>query len=325
MNDMMRKSWVEVDPDSDFPLWNLPFGIYKYNNKPPRPATRIGDTVIDLYVLDQFGFFKTLKLPPQGIFDQPVLNPFLALGKKYWQGLREILLDLFEENNPALRDNLKAKTEALKPAGKLSMLLPVQPGDYTDFYSSLEHASNVGSMFRDPKNPLLPNWRHLPVGYHGRSSSIVVSGTPIHRPRGQVLPAGQTQPVLAPSRALDFELEMAFVTGLANELGKAVPVEEAEDHIFGLMIFNDLSARDIQRWEYVPLGPFLSKSFGSVVSPWIVTLDALEPFRTAGPPQAPKVLPYLRTEGRKHFDIQLEVFLAAEGRKPAKICTSNHR
>jgi fumarylacetoacetase len=205
------------------------------------------------------------------------------------------------------------------------MMMPVNVGDYTDFYSSEEHATNVGKMFRDPENALLPNWKHIPVGYHGRSSSIVVSGTPIHRPKGQTKADDQESPAFGPSRLVDFELEMAFITGGPTQLGESIPVNEAEDYIFGLVLFNDLSARDIQKWEYVPLGPFLGKNFGSVVSPWIITLDALEPFRTEGPEQEPEVLPYLRYEGRRSFNINLEVYLQPLRQEAHRICRSNFR
>ena len=203
--------------------------------------------------------------------------------------------------------------------------MPVKVGDYTDFYSSIEHATNVGMMFRDPKNALLPNWRHIPVGYHGRSSSIVVSGTDIHRPKGQTKADDAAAPVFGPTRLLDFELEMAFITGKKTELGESIPVDKAEEYIFGMVIFNDLSARDIQKWEYVPLGPFLSKNFGSVISPWIVTLDALEPFRVEGPEQKPEVLPYLQTEGKKNFDIDLEVLIKPENSTEQRVSKSNFK
>ncbi len=207
----------------------------------------------------------------------------------------------------------------------VDVLMPVKVGDYTDFYSSIEHATNVGMMFRDPKNALLPNWRHIPVGYHGRSSSIVVSGTDIHRPKGQTKADDAAAPVFGPTRLLDFELEMAFITGKKTELGESIPVDKAEEYIFGMVIFNDLSARDIQKWEYVPLGPFLSKNFGSVISPWIVTLDALEPFRVEGPEQKPEVLPYLQTEGKKNFDIDLEVLIKPENSTEQRVSKSNFK
>jgi fumarylacetoacetase len=205
------------------------------------------------------------------------------------------------------------------------MLLPVKIGDYTDFYSSLEHATNVGKMFRDPENALLPNWKHLPVGYHGRASSIVPSGTPIFRPKGQFKDPEMEKPEFGPSKRLDFELEMAFVIGKPTKMGDSVSTEDAEDYIFGMVLFNDWSARDIQAWEYVPLGPFLGKNFASSISPWIVTLEALEPFRVSGPKQEPEVLPYLQYKTDHAFDINLEVLIQPEGLKATKVCSSNFK
>lgn len=205
------------------------------------------------------------------------------------------------------------------------MLLPVQIGDYTDFYSSKEHATNVGKMFRDPENALLPNWLHIPVGYHGRSSTIVPSGIPVHRPMGQTLPNGQSTPVFGPSQSIDFELETAFITTDANIMGENIPVNEAEDYIFGMVLLNDWSARDIQKWEYVPLGPFLAKNFASSISPWIVTMDALEPFRTKGPKQEPTPLPYLQQKGKHAFDINLEVYIEPENVEPTLVSKSNFK
>ena len=205
------------------------------------------------------------------------------------------------------------------------MVMPVKIGDYTDFYSSKDHASNVGKMFRDPKNALLPNWLHIPVGYHGRASSIVISGTDVKRPKGQVLPKGKDSPIFSDSKLLDFELEMGFITGKGNELGENINIENAEDYIFGLCLFNDWSARDIQKWEYVPLGPFLGKSFNSSISPWIVTLDALEPFRVFGEKQIPEVQEYLKFEGKKNFDINLEVLIKSQKSKPSLVTKSNFK
>jgi len=316
-------SWLPVAADSDFPLWNLPFGIIHNAWLKPRAATRIGDTVVDLSVLAEAGYFSTLPQDLVRVFRQDSLNDFIALGKPVWKAVRERLLSIFSEEDGSLRDKVVFRNQALLSAKEVEMLLPVRVGDYTDFYSSLEHATNVGLMFRDPKNALLPNWKHLPVAYHGHSSSIMVSGTPVKRPSGQINP-GNDGPVFSPSRNLDFELEMAFVVGKDNPSGSSVSTAEAEDHIFGMMIFNDLSARDIQKWEYVPLGPFLSKNFGSVVSPWIVTMEALEPFRVAGPPQDP-VLPYLSFEGKRSFDIRLEVWIQPEGAEAKRVCLSNFR
>jgi fumarylacetoacetase len=232
---------------------------------------------------------------------------------------------LLNEDNPLLRDNKTASELALIHMDEVEMLMPVNVPNYTDFYSSKEHATNVGTMFRDPENALLPNWKHLPVGYHGRASSIVPSGVPIQRPMGQTKPKDADQPVFGPSKRLDFELEMAFITGKENKMGTPITTEEAEDYIFGFVLFNDWSARDIQVWEYVPLGPFLAKNFASSVSPWIVTLEALEPFRTAGPEQDPPVLPYLSYDGFRNFDINLEVAIKPEDSGEKVVCRSNFK
>ena len=302
-------SWITIDKGSDFSIFNIPFGIFSHGNSDPRPATRIGDTVVDLSVLADFGYFDDLGIDDLTVFYQPYLNEFIALGKPLTGKVRNRLIELFIETNDDLKSNKEARALALHPIESVTMHMPVKVGNYTDFYASEQHAYNVGVMFRDPINALLPNWKHLPVGYHGRASSIVVSGTPIYRPSGQTKADDQESPVFGPTKQLDFELEMGFVIGRNSALGSSIKTSETEEYIFGLVLFNDLSARDIQKWEYVPLGPFLSKNFGSVISPWIVTLEALEPFRTPGPLQLPKVLPYLQYEGNKHFDVNLEVWI----------------
>jgi fumarylacetoacetase len=302
-------SWINIDKTSDFSLHNIPFGIFSVDGAEPRPATRVGDTVVDLSVLADFGYFDDLGIDDLTVFYQPVLNDFIALGKELSGAVRQRLTDLFSEGNEELRLHKEACELAFFDAGVVSMHLPVFVGDYTDFYASEQHAYNVGVMFRDPKNALLPNWKHIPVGYHGRASSIVVSGTPVHRPKGQTKTDDQEVPVFGPTKQLDFELEMGFIIGRKTALGEAINISAAEDYIFGLVLFNDLSARDIQKWEYVPLGPFLSKNFASVISPWIVTLEALEPFRVPGPLQSPEVLNYLKYKGNGHFNINLEVCL----------------
>jgi fumarylacetoacetase len=322
-NDPALRSWVDVAPDSDFPIQNLPFGIGERDGDRPRPVVAIGDQALDLAVLQHAGLLDVPGLRAD-VLHQPVLNELIALGKKVTGPLRDRLADLLRHENDELRDS-DVRGRALIPQRELTMRLPVRIGDYTDFYSSIDHATNVGTMFRDPNNALLPNWKHLPVGYHGRASSIVVSGTPIRRPKGQQMPEGADAPVFGPTRLLDFELEVAFITGKATELGESVSTAEAEHHIFGLVLFNDLSARDIQKWEYVPLGPFLAKNFGSVISPWIVTLEALEPFRVEGYPQDPPVLPYLAYEGRKNYDLRLEVDLVPPGGEALTVCRSNFR
>ncbi len=321
-----KESWITIPGQSDFPLENIPFGVIRSGDNPPQPATRIGNTAISLSVLCDYGYFDDLGIEDLSVFYEPVLNRFISLGKEKTGAVRKRLAELFEKGNPGLQNNTEAVKSALIPVSEVETLLPVTIGDYTDFYSSIEHATNVGKMFRDPENALLPNWRHIPVGYHGRSSSIVVSGTPVRRPKGQTNPDNGPQPLFGPTKQLDFELEMAFVTGKETQLGQSIPVEQAEEYIFGLVLFNDLSARDIQKWEYVPLGPFLSKNFGSVISPWIVTLEALEPFRVKGPEQKPEVLPYLRVSGKRNFDINLEVSLAPEQSKSETvICRSNFK
>ena len=317
------QSWLDIPKDSDFPIQNIPFGVFRYKNTAPRLCTRIGNQVIDLAKLNDLGYFADFDIPRK-VFRNPFLNDFMALGKKTTRAVRDRISDLFNKrvrkwNTRDLAENF------LFPVDQVEMLLPIQIGDYTDFYSSMEHAKNVGMMFRDPKNALLPNWRHLPVGYHGRASSIVVSGTPIHRPKGQQMPADASKPVYGPSRLLDFELEMAFVVGQSTKLGETVSTEQAEDYIFGLSLFNDWSARDIQKWEYVPLGPFLGKSFASTLSPWIIPLDALEPFRVKGPRQSPKVLPYLQYEGEKNYDINLEVLLQPKDAEAQVVSQSNFK
>ena len=318
-------SWIDVPAESDFPLENIPYGIIKPYKSAPRPATRIGDTVIDLSVLADFGYFDTLGILDLNPFYAPVLNDFISLGKKTTRKVRNRIIELFSEDNPELKSDKETCTMALFKADEVQMALPLHVGDYTDFYSSIEHATNVGIMFRDPANALLPNWRSLPVGYHGRSSSIVVSGAEIQRPKGQIKPEESSIPVFKPTRRLDFELEMVFVTGKETQLGESIPVDKAEEYIFGMLIFNDLSARDIQKWEYVPLGPFLSKSFGSVISPWIVTMEALEPFRVEGPKQHPRALPYLQFKGKRNFDIDLEVALKPENGNENLLCHSNFK
>jgi fumarylacetoacetase len=319
------KSWLEVAENSDFPIQNIPFGIIQKGNADPVAATRIGDYVINLAVLAENAIFQSLELNDISVFFESNLNAFISLGKDETSKVRKFLIELFEASNATLRDNNELREASIYKLVDVEVLLPVEIGDYTDFYSSMEHATNVGKLFRDPDNALLPNWKHIPVGYHGRSSSIVASGTNIRRPMGQTVPLGETEPVFGPCKALDFELEMAFITGKNTQLGERIDVNEAEDYIFGMVVFNDLSARDIQKWEYVPLGPFLGKSFGSVISPWIITLDALEPFRTSSPKQDPEVLPYLQYNGDHSFDIELEVFIQPEGGEAHKVCYSNYK
>ncbi|MCD4731949.1 MAG: fumarylacetoacetate hydrolase family protein, partial [Bacteroidales bacterium] len=262
-NNPKLESWIEVPQGSDFPIQNIPFGVIKKSNGKVRSASRIGNYAIDLYAMAKLGYFDGLGINKK-VFRKEVLNDFISLGQPAWRAVRDRISDLFEKDNTHIRENIEAKSKILHPLDEVEMMLPVKVGDYTDFYSSIEHATNVGTMFRDPANALFPNWKHLPVGYHGRSSSIVVSGTNIHRPKGQTKTDDAELPTFGPSRLFDFELEMAFITGGTTKLGESIPVEKTEENIFGMVVFNDLSARDIQKWEYVPLGPFLGKSFGSV-------------------------------------------------------------
>lgn len=316
-------TWVEVPKNSDFTIYNLPFGIFKNKRLTPRVGIAIGVKIVDLSVLDREGFFSDFFLP-EGIFHSDVLNDLISLGKVQTKKIRERVQELLLEDNEKLRDH-SARGKVMVNRKEAEMLLPVKIGDYTDFYSSLEHATNVGKMFRDPENALLPNWKHLPVAYHGRASSIIPSGVPVNRPKGQFKNPDMEKPGFGPSKKMDFELELAFITGKSTKLGDSVSTEDAEDYIFGFTLFNDWSARDIQAWEYVPLGPFLGKSFASSMSPWIVTLEALEHFRVNGPSQEPEVLPYLNCETPHSFDINLEVQIQPEGKKATKVCQSNFK
>lgn len=323
-NDPSLKSWIEVPANSDFPIQNLPFGIFKTQSSSPRVGIAIGDQVLDLAVLNHIGFLDDLKID-NSVFHNLFLNDLIALGKPTTRALRERISNLLNINNADLRDNKEAQGKVLHLVKHVEMLMPVRVGDYTDFYSSIDHATNVGTMFRDPQNALLPNWKHLPVGYHGRASSITISGTDFHRPKGQTKPADAEIPVYGPCKLLDFELETAFIIGKPTKLGESISTENANEHIFGMVLFNDWSARDIQTWEYVPLGPFLAKNFASTVSPWVVTLDALEPFRTEGYKQEPKVLPYLEYSGNKNIDINLDVFIQPEKQEENLVCHSNYK
>ncbi len=324
-NNPKRKSWLKVEENSDFPIQNIPFGVFLTRDDIITIGTRIGDFAIDLGALHQLGYFEGIPLTDD-IFLQDTLNDFIADGRKTWRLVRNRIADIFDVKNGKLRDNADHKDKVIFRMDEIEMLLPVQVGDYTDFYASKEHATNVGSLFRDPKNALLPNWLHIPIGYHGRSSSIIPSGTPIRRPIGQSRPTEEGgAPGFGPSKLLDFELEMAFITTVSNDLGDRIAVEEAEDYIFGLVLFNDWSARDIQAWEYQPLGPFLGKNFASTISPWIVTLDALEPFRVNNPKQEPQPLPYLQHEGKHSFDINLQMAIQPENEKETVVCNSNFK
>ncbi len=322
-NDPSLRSWIPVPAGSDFPIQNIPFGAGSTDDGPTHVMTRIGDNAIDLHVLAEAGLIEGSELMGSLDFASD-LSGLLFAGPEVMRALRQRLSELLRDD-PANQQHRLIIRQAMIPIDQVEMDVPTNIGDYTDFYSSRQHAYNVGVMFRDPANALLPNWLHLPVGYHGRASSIIPTGMPIHRPMGQYKPAPDAAPVFGASRQLDFELEMGFLTYEGKELGERISTSEAEEFIFGLTLFNDWSARDIQAWEYVPLGPFLGKNFASSISPWVVMLDALEPFRVAGPVQDPPVLPYLQYSGNKHLDIKLEVAILAPNGIETVISRSNFK
>ena len=317
-------SFVNYEPNSDFSIHNIPFGVAAFNREYIACCTRIGDMVIDLATLHDYGFFDEIEGLNENVFEAYTLNEFIELGKPVTNAVRLKIQELLLEDSKIANDE-RVLEECFFNLDQVKMMMPLHIPNYTDFYSSIEHATNVGKMFRDPANALLPNWKHLPVGYHGRASSIVVSGTEIIRPKGQTKPADSDQPIFGPSKQLDFELEMAFVVNKHTEMGESISTAEAEDAIFGMVIFNDWSARDIQSWEYVPLGPFLGKNFGSSISPWIVTMEALNPFRTASPKQEPEVLDYLKFSGEQNYDINLKVYLQPENGSENLISESNYK
>ncbi|GMH15763.1 hypothetical protein Nepgr_017604 [Nepenthes gracilis] len=322
---MALKSFIEVHPDSHFPIQNLPYGVFKPEpESQPRPGVAIGDYVLDLYEIASAGLFDGPLLKGSDCFHQPTLNKFVAMGRPAWREARATIQKLLSSTEPALRDNANFRGKSLIPVSKVEMLLPTNIGDYTDFFASLHHATNCGIIFRGKENPVPLNWFYLPIAYHGRASSVVISGTGIVRPSGQAYPLGDSPPSFGPSQKLDFELEMAAVVGPGNELGKPVDVNEAADHIFGLVLMNDWSARDIQRWEYVPLGPFLGKSFGTTISPWIVTLEALEPFVCEAPKQDPPPLLYLAEEISRNYDISLQVQIKPAGHDQASVVSNTN-
>ena len=318
------KSFVNYDQNSDFSLQNIPFGVAVFNKEYIACCTRIGDQVIDLATLYDFGYFEEIEGLNENVFEAYTLNEFIELGKPVTNAVRNKIQELLQENSLLAKDE-KTILDCFYDLDRVEMMMPIHVANYTDFYSSIEHATNVGKMFRDPENALLPNWKHLPVGYHGRASSIVVSGNNFHRPKGQTKPADAEKPIFGPSQQLDFELEMAFIINKNTEMGESISTKDAEDAIFGMVLFNDWSARDIQSWEYVPLGPFLGKNFCSSISPWVVTLEALEPFKTQSPTQNPEVLDYLKFEGNKNYDINLEVYLQPENSSENLISKSNFK
>ena len=314
------ETWIDIPKNSDFSIHNIPFGIFSTKDSKKRVGTAIGDMILDLKLASDQGVFDNLNFD-LNVFENQYLNDFISLGKSITNNVRLTIQKELSDPGSVLRN----QSNLLINQSDAEMHLPLKIGDYTDFYSSIEHATNIGSMFRDPSNPLLPNWKHIPVGYHGRASSIIVSGTEIYRPKGQVLLPNNETPSFQPSSRVDFELEMGFVIGKKSNLGESISTNEAEDYIFGKVLFNDWSARDIQKWEYVPLGPFLGKSFASSMSPWVVTLEALDLFRIDGPEQNPKVLPYLQYKGLKNYDINLEVTIHPENSKESIVSSSNFK
>ena len=323
-NNPNLESWVAVPADSDFPIQNLPLGIFKTDSLAPRVGVRIGDSILDLKTLHVLGYLDNLPFTLD-VLDASSLNGLMKKGKLASRRLRDRISDLLNKQNAELQNNTHHVEQVLIEEASAEVLMPIEIGDYTDFYSSREHATNVGTMFRDPNNALLPNWLHIPVGYHGRSSSVIPSGQNIHRPKGQTKPNEDQGPVFGPSKMIDFELEMAFVTFDGKPLGDSISTAEAEDYNFGMVLFNDWSARDIQKWEYVPLGPFLAKNFASSISSWIVSLDALQPFCVDTPNQDPEVLDYLKFEGKKSYDIHLQVAIAPESSEEIIVCNSNFK
>jgi fumarylacetoacetase len=315
---MPLRSFIDIAPDSHFPLENLPLGVFKPRDGVARAGVALGDYVVDLAALEAAGLFKDLSPEVAVAIKRDSLNDFLALGRPVWRKVRETLQKLLAAETPIVRDDKKLRDRAFHRQSEVSMQLPVKIGNYTDFYSSYYHAHNVGTMLRGAENALMPNWKWLPVAYHGRASSVVVSGTEVRRPKGQIKPPDAPSPVFGPTKSLDYELEMAFLVGPGNSLGQPVPIDQAADHIFGFVLMNDWSARDIQAWEYQPLGPFLAKNFCTSISPWVVTMEALEPFRKPLPKQDPEPLPYLRAKSDFTFDIQLEANL-----KTAKMKSSH--
>jgi fumarylacetoacetase len=328
------KSWVASanQPGCDFPIQNLPFGVFRRagSTESFRGGVAIGDQILDLSAAQQLGAFSDDAGDAARACGAPTLNAFMAMGSKAWSALRAALSRALSEG----AELESALSRCLVPQDQAEFAVPAHIGDYTDFYTSVHHATNVGRLFR-PDNPLMPNYKWLPIGYHGRSSSIGVSGQSFHRPVSQTLAPGATVPQLTASRRMDYELELGVYMGTANALGEPVPLDEAESHVFGLCLFNDWSARDIQGWEYQPLGPFLSKNFASTVSPWIVTLEALAPYRQpwTRPSDDPQPLAYLdsatlRTSGA--IDIELEVFIQStamreQGLPEHRLSRSNFR
>lgn len=321
------QSFLSISAESHFPIQNLPYGVfYRHSDGLPRIGVAIGDQVLDLSLLAERGLLGGAHLPKEVFVGQRTLNAFMGLGATAWNEARMAITRLLSSDEPTLRDNVGLRDRALVSMSDVGMLLPAAIENYTDFYSSREHATNVGAMLRDPQNALFPNWLHLPVAYHGRASSVVVSGADVRRPKGQTKSDMAKSPSFGPSRGLDFELEMGFLIGPGNKLGEPIPISAAADHVFGAVLVNDWSARDIQKWEYQPLGPFLAKNFATSISPWVVPMAALQPFRCAGPVQDPQPLPYLQIENNWALDIHLEIWLQSEKMASWQhVCTTNSK
>jgi len=325
-HDPARRSWVESAnvAECDFSLQNLPFGVFSTEDEGPRCGVALGDRIVDLAVLEKASLVRAGGAAAgAAVFDRAELNGFMALGPSAWGSVRAELSDLFDANNDRLRNNASLRDRALVPMDGATMHLPFFVRSYTDFYASREHATNVGTMFRGADKALPPNWLHVPIGYNGRASTVVVSGTEVTRPRGQSLEVGAERPAFGPSTRLDIELELGAVVGTGTALGQTVTVAEADEMIFGYVLLNDWSARDIQKWEYQPLGPFQGKAFATTVSPWVVTREALAPFRVAAPDRVEPLLPYLHEPGPNNFDIHLEVDIAPRGGAPTTVSRSN--
>jgi fumarylacetoacetase len=322
--DPSLKSFIDVAPDSGFPIQNLPWGVFSTkSDSRPRVGVAIGDQVLDMAVIEEAGLVPRMAAQP--VFRQPSLNAFMASGGYSWTIARRHVSQLLRHDNPRLRDDKTLRGRAFVPMDSVRLHLPVAPAGYTDFYSSREHATNVGTMFRGKDNALNENWLWIPIGYNGRASTLVVGGSPVRRPKGQIKGPNDARPAYGPSRRLDIELEMAAIVGFDTSIGKTLTVDEAQNTIFGFALLNDWSARDIQQWEYVPLGPFQGKAFATSVGAWVVTAEALAPFRVEGPRQEPEPLDYLRQEGPHNYDIALEVEITPQGRAPTIVSRTNFR
>ncbi len=324
-HDPQRRSFLESanDAAAHFPIQNLPLGVFRRHGGAggdrPRIGVAIGDRILDLPRSLELKLLEGLKPEVADALRAETLNAYMALGRMHWKQVRRQVGALLDDGS-RLRTDLGTQTAALVPMIEAEMLMPATIGDYTDFYASIHHATNVGSMFR-PDNPLLPNYKHLPVGYHGRASSIVVSGAPIRRPMGQTVTSDVGPPTFGPSKLLDYEMEMGFFVGPGNDLGQRIAMRDAAAHVFGMVIVNDWSARDVQKWEYQPLGPFNAKNFATTISPWVVTMEALSPYRVDGPlrgPDDPPLLEYLKPDEEFGLSITVEVKIVSAGMRDRK-------